>query len=211
MSNPKLYGVAGSGALICEAAFALAKLEIEHVELTWADVGWESKSLKSLNILGQVPVLEFESGEILTETNAIIHWIHSQKPEVGLILSSEDDSYINFLRWLMFLNGAVYPTYTYGDVPQRWVDHDPKAMELLRQGTEIHRKMLFEYMDREAAAPYFLGEKLCAIDLYLWMMCHWSPGEEWFENACPNIFSIKTSVEKIPEVIAVSKRNFPEE
>ncbi len=211
MSKPKLYSVPGSGAMICEAAFALAKIEIEHVDLTWNDVGWDSKSLQSLNILGQIPVLEFASGEVLTETNAILHWIHSQKPSIGLIVSSEDEGYIKFLRWLMFLNASVYPTYTYGDVPQRWVANDPNAMELLRQGTENHRKVLFQYMDKEAGAPYFLGEKPCAIDLYLWMMCHWSPGEAWFKKTCSNIFAIRTNVEKIPEVIVVSKRNFPRE
>lgn len=211
MTIPKLYSVPGSGAMICEAAFALAKIEIEPVDLTWDDIGWESKSLKKLNILGQVPVLEFTSGEILTETNAILHWIHNQKPTVGLILPAEHNMYIKFLRWLMFLNAAIYPTFAFGDVPQRWVDKDPKAMELLRHGTENHRKRMFEYMEKEAGAPYFMGEMPCAIDLYLWMMCHWSPGEEWFESKCPNIFGIRTNVEKIPEVIAVMKRNFPEE
>lgn len=211
MTKPKLYSVPGSGAMVCEAAFALANIEIEHVDLTWDDVGWESKPLQNLNILGQIPVLEFTSGEILTETNAILHWIHSQNPSVGLMLSTENNAYIKFLRWLMFLNAAVYPTFTYGDVPQRWVAHDPKATELLRQGTENHRKTLFKYMENEAGAPYFLGENLCAIDLYLWMMCHWSPGEEWFEKACPNIFAIRANTEKIPEVIAVTNRNFPEE
>lgn len=211
MSNPRLYGVPGSGAMICEAAFALANIEIDIVDLTWSDVGWESKSLQHLNMLGQVPVLEFASGEVLTETNAILHWIHSQEPEIGLILSSENVGYVKFLRWLMFLNASVYPTFTYGDVPQRWVDNDPKASELLRQGTENHRKTLFEYMEKDASTPYFMGDKLCAIDLYLWMMCHWSPGEEWFQRACPNIFATRTNIEKISEVITVTARNFPEE
>lgn len=195
--------------MICEAALALAKIEIEHVDLTWGDVGWESQSLQKLNILGQVPVLEFASGEILTETNAILHWIHSQEPTVGLMVSTEDEGYIKFLRWLMFLNASVYPTYTYGDVPQRWVANDPHATELLRKATEDHRKTLFEYMDNEAGAPYFLGKELCAIDLYLWMMCHWSPGEKWFERVCPSVYAIRRNVEKVPEVIGVSNRNFP--
>lgn len=197
--------------MICEAAFKLAQIDIEHIDLTWDDVGWDSETLKDLNILGQIPTLQLPDGEILTETNAILHWIHDQSPDTGLILLHTDNKRTKFLRWLMFLNAAVYPTFTYGDVPTRWVNNDERAGELLGQGTESHRKTLFTYLEEEASAPYFLGDVFCAIDLYLWMMCYWRPGKDWFERSCPKIHAIGLKVEDIPEVIQVVNRNFPDD
>ena len=37
-------------------------------------------------------------------------------PSVG------DAARVSFLRWLVFLVANVYPTYTYGDEPSRFVD-----------------------------------------------------------------------------------------
>lgn len=197
--------------MICEAAFKLAEIDIHHADLTWEDVGWNSKPLRDLNILGQIPTLELPDGEIITETNAILHWIQALKPSVGLIQSISDATYVKFLRWLMFLNAAVYPTYTYGDVPTRWVGGNEQASDLLRKGTEDHRETLFTYMEPNAGAPYFLGDAFCAIDLYLWMMCHWRPGKDWFQRVCPKIHAIGLEVETIPEIIHVMNRNFPDE
>ena len=209
MTRPVLYGVPGSGAMICEAGFALAEIEIDCRDLTWDDVGWGRKPLQSLNPLGQIPTLVLPSGEILTESSAILHWIHSQNPSVGLIRSPDQSYYVKFLRWFMFLNGAVYPTFTYGDKPMRWVDQDQKAAELLRAGTDKHRKMLYEYLEPEATTPFFLGNEVCAIDLYLWMMSYWRPGKDWFKSHCPSIFSIAEKVESMPIVSQVESRNFP--
>ena len=197
--------------MICEAAFKLAEIDIQHADLTWEDVGWNSKPLRNLNILGQIPTLVLPDGEIITETNAILHWIHAQSPSVGLIQSISDATYVKFLRWLMFLNAAVYPTYTYGDVPTRWVGDNEQAADLLRKGTDNHRQTLFTYMEPNAGVPFFLGEVFCAIDLYLWMMCHWRPGKDWFQQACPKIHAIGSKVETIPEIIHVMNRNFPDE
>ena len=197
--------------MICEAAFKLAKIDIQHADLTWDDVGWDSEPLRNLNILGQIPTLQLPDGQILTETNAILHWIHGQNPNVGLIQSTSDATYVKFLRWLMFLNAAVYPTFTYGDLPTRWVDDNKQAGDLLKKGTDSHRETLFAYMEPNAGAPYFLGEAFCAIDLYLWMMYHWRPGKDWFQQECPKIHAIGSKVETIPEIIHVTNRNFPDE
>ena len=210
MALLKLYSVPGSGAMICEAAFALASVEIEHVDLTWDDVGWESEPLHGLNILGQIPTLVFPSGEVLTETNAILHWIHSRAPDANLMPQSDDPQYVQFLRWLMFLNAAVYPTFTYGDVPTRWVEDNKDAATLLQQGTDNHRKLLHKTLEKEIVCPYFLGDRFSVIDLYLWLMTYWRPGKDWFKGQCPKMYALAETVENIPEVADVAKRNFPD-
>jgi GST-like protein len=44
-----------------------------------------------------------------------------------------------FYRWAVFIIAAVYPTYTYGDDPKKWVA-DETASKLLRESTDAHRK-----------------------------------------------------------------------
>ena len=57
MAGYKLYGQAGSGSMIVEAAFAIAGVEVECVDVDWADLGWDSQPLAALNPLGQIPTL----------------------------------------------------------------------------------------------------------------------------------------------------------
>src|SRR5262245_8436214 len=48
-----LYAASGGGSMIVEAAFGFAKRPIEVVDVPWEDTGWNSKTLKALNPLGQ--------------------------------------------------------------------------------------------------------------------------------------------------------------
>lgn len=209
-ANATLYGVPGSGAMIVEAAFALAMIEINHCDLSWDDVGWESKVLKPINPLGQIPTLVFDDGTVMTETAAILQYVHDEQPQVGLIVSNDHPKRREFLRWFAFLNAAVYPTFTYGDVPKRWVADDQGGKQLL-ESTDAHRIQLMKYLEGFIGTPWFLGETFSALDLYLWKMRWWRPGKEWYAENCPKLFAIGEHADAIPEIQQTAARNFPEE
>ena len=68
----KLYATNGCGSMIVEVAFGMAKVPFEIVDVPWEDTGWKSKALKKLNPLGQVPSLVLPTGDVMTETAAIV-------------------------------------------------------------------------------------------------------------------------------------------
>ncbi len=211
MTQPyTLYTAPGSGGMIVEAAFAKAEIPLKIIEVDWQDLGWHSKALAELNPLGQIPTVVLPEGKVMTETAAIIQHIADLCPDCGLVPPPTHPMRSEYLRWLTFLVSAVYPTFTYGDVPTRWVGGDEDAAEKLRQATDEHRRTLYIYLETFCGAPWFLGKTFSAIDLYFWLMRHWRPKPEWFAENCPRLNAVSLRVEELTFVQKVSQRNFPQ-
>lgn len=192
----KLYGASGGGSMIVEAAFGFTKLPVEFVDVPWDDTGWNSKTLKKLNPLGQVPTLVLPDGTVMTESAAIILHIADRVPGFELVPAPTHAKRARFLRWLVFLVAAVYPTFTYGDATERWVGagHKEGAGKALREGTDEHRKTMWRFAERQIDGPWFLGKTMSALDLYIWMMMKWRPGADWFKAEAPKLHKIATAM-----------------
>ena len=85
-----------------------------------------------------------------------------------------------FLRWLMFLVAAVYPTFTYGDEPAKWTR---EGEDELRKSTDEHRKSLWRLVEGAVRGPWFLGETPSALDLYVAVMTRWRPAPRLVRRA----------------------------
>jgi GST-like protein len=206
-----LYGTSGTGSMIVEAALALAGARVEFVDVPWEQTGWDSSTLEGLNPLGQLPTLILPSGEVMTESAAMLLHLADRYPDSRLAPPAAHPDRPAFLRWLVFLVAAIYPTFTYGDRPRRWVEDDGDAGRRLRRGTDAHRLTLWRQVESVARAPWFLGETFSAIDLYLWLMRHWRPGPEWFAAECPRVDAIGRRATELPAVAQVQARNYPAE
>lgn len=202
-----LYAAKGGGSMIVEAVFAKANLPLDIQDVDWKDTGWDSPVLKQLNPLGQVPTLKLADGTVLTESAAIVLWITEEYPEAELAPLGGDPLRPVFLRWLIFLVSAVYPTFTYGDLPERWVGGNAAAAPLLKAGTDAHRQTLFRYVESQIQGPWFLGRRWSVLDLYLWAMTGWRPGRAWFETECPKIAAIAAAMAADPVYRRVALRN----
>lgn len=205
-----LFTAPGSGGMIVEAAFGVAGIPVKPIHVDWDDLGWQSNTLRQYNPLGQIPTLLLPDGQVMTESAAMILHLADRNPGCGLVPPADHPTRNEFLRWLIFLVSAVYPTFTYGDVPTRWVEEDEDAAARLRRGTDEHRKTLFRHMETRAGHPWFLGVDFSSLDLYLWIMRYWRPGNEWFEAECPRLNEIGLQAAEVPAVQEVQQRNFPE-
>lgn len=205
----KLYAANGGGSMIVEVAFGLANLPLEIVDVSWDDMGWTSKALKKLNPLGQVPTLIMPNGKVMTESAAIILHLADMVPGFELVPPPDHPDRAAFLRWLAFLIAAVYPTFTYGDVTERWVGapHAEGAGKLLRASTDEHRKHLWRYVESQIKGPWFLGRTMSALDVYMWPMGYWRPGIDWFAKECPKLHKIALAMKAHPVVKQVAARN----
>lgn len=210
MTSPKnyrLFGAKGGGSMIVEAAIVRAGLPVEYVDLQWDDIGWDSRTLARLNPLGQVPTLELPDGAVMTESAAMILHFAERTPSAGLVPPIDHPGHVAFLRWLVFLVAAVYPTFTYGDDPKRWLDGDEEVAKKLRASTDEHRKKLWRYVEGQIDRPWLLGGTWSALDLYVWQMSLWRPGREWFKAECPKLHAIGIAMHADATCKAVAKRN----
>jgi GST-like protein len=209
MNNaPHLLGSRGCGSVIVECAFALAGLPLEVEEVNYEPGSPTRDRLLSVNPLGQVPALLLPDGQVLTESLAMIHYVQDCAPRASLIPPVGEARRSEFYRWAVFLIAAVYPTFTYGDEPQKWVA-DPAGAEALRTSTDRHRETLLLQLEAAARGPWFLDDGFSAIDLYLTAMSHWRPRTPWFDEHAPRIAAIARRTSALPELHAILAAHFP--
>lgn len=207
MKNPLLLGCKGCGSAIVEAAFALAGVPLDVEEVDYSEGSPTRERLLAVNPLAQVPALVLPDGRALTESLAILHYLDDLEPGATLIPPPGDATRVAFYRWSVFLVAAVYPTYTYGDDPKRWVANEEGARQL-RDSTDRHRQALWLQLESAAGAPWFLGERASALDLYLAVMTRWRPGLLWFAKNTPKVVAIAKRAAALDAVASVMQRNF---
>ena len=195
-----LFVARGWGSAITEATLTVAGIAYERVEVDPNAPGEGRDRLRAANPLGQLPTIVLPDGAVLTESAAIVLRAADLAPHAGLAPAPLDPERTAFLRWLAFLVGAVYPTFTYGDEPTRWV---ATASDELRRSTDEHRKALWKQLEGEASAPWFLGPRFWAINLYVAVMTRWRPGRAWFQEHCPRLTAISDAAFRRP---AISRR-----
>lgn len=200
----KLMACRGCGSAIVEAALVLAKIPYDREEADYTTREGRDR-IAEVNPLAQVPTLVLPDGTVMTETAAIVLYLDGLVPELGLVPDVRDPLRREALRWLMFLVAAVYPTFTYGDEPNKWVGD---AGASLRESTDEHRKSLWRLVEGAARGPWFLGETPSALDLYVSVMTRWRPRREWFAQACPRLHAIATAVDADPRLAQVWATNF---
>ncbi|MEO5693336.1 MAG: glutathione S-transferase family protein [Usitatibacter sp.] len=207
MKNHVLLGSKGCGNAIVEMAFAVANIPLEFEEVDYSAGSATRARLLEANPLGQVPTLVLPDGRILTESLAMIHYANDLAPKAGLVPPKADVARVPFLRWSTFIVAALYPTWTYGDEPAKWVE-DTQGAKQLRESTDSHRKTLWAQVEDVAGEPYFLGSQFSAIDLYVTAMARWRPGQAWFTKNAPRLTAIAQKTSATAKVADVMKRNF---
>lgn len=207
MDKPLLLGCKGCGNAIVEAAFAVAGIPIGYEEVDYAADSPTRARLLSVNPLAQVPTLVLPDKRVMTESLAMLHSIDVLKPAAKLIPPPGDPTRDTFYRWAVFIVAALYPTFTYGDDPRKWVP-DEAGAKMLKDSTNRHRENLWKELDSVAGSPWFLGDRFSALDLYCAVMVHWRPGRKWFDANAPKVMAIARRAAELPAVAPVIAKNF---
>ena len=202
-----VIGVKGYGSSIVEAAMEWAGLPYAVEQVDPEDLGPGSARFAGINPLGQVPTLLLPDGTAMTESAAIILHLADIAPEAGLAPPTDDPARQAFLRWLVFLVASIYPTFTYGDDPSRFVSSE-EAQRELRRTTNSQRKDLWLFVEANTTPnPWLLGPEFSALDIYVTAMNHWRPGRAWFATNCPRLHGIATAALELPRLKPVWERN----
>jgi len=201
----RVLGTRGCGSVIVEAALVLAELPYDREELDYSTPAGRERLL-AYNPLAQVPTVILPDGTPMTESLALILAIADRVPAAGLIPAVGDPLRDPALRYLALLVTAIYPTFTYGDEPAKWVGE--AAGPALGEACLAHRQQLWRYLDGVARGPTsFLG-RFSAIDLYLAAMTRWRPGREWFAAHAPKLHAIAVALDHDPRLARLWAANF---
>ena len=134
-----------------------------------------------LNPNGLIPVLT-DGDLILYEAAAICLHLCDTHPAAGLAPAIGTTERAHFYKWLMWLTNTLQVTLAICLYPQRWVnaDNDSGAAQV-KAMAETKIGVLLDQLDAELArqaqthaAPWLLGAKYSAVDIYTLMLCRWT-------------------------------------
>lgn len=204
-----LYGRAGWGSALVEAQLAWYNLpyRTEPIGDLFADAA-AREQLGRLNPIAQVPTLLLPDGTLMTESAAITLLLGDRPDARSLVPPPAAASRASFLRWLVFLVANIYPTFTYADDPARFVAIEA-ARAPFQAAVEAHRKRLWQIVEQAAAHPWFLGDTVSALDIYVGVMTRWRPRRAWFAEHCRHLTAIARQADAEAALAEVWRRNFP--
>ena len=152
----------------------------------------------TVNPKGQVPALQLDSGEIVTEGPVIVQMIADR---VGKDLAPARDSAERYklLEWLNFLTSEVHKSF--GQLFSPVLAEDAKAFFKDRVIGKL------KYIDGQLAGrDYLMGKQFTVADGYLFTMLTWADRMKFDLSAMPNLSAYKARVAARPKVQEALKR-----
>ena len=205
-----LYGAAGSGSVPVEAAMTLIGLDYRVIEaVTWEGEA-ERDKVAAVNPMRQIPTLILPSGEVLTESAAILIWLTDAYPEARLGPTIADPRRGQFLRWMNFIPASIYSMFWVRDVPSRLVGDDTAAQAQLRRRTAERIADCWRVMESQITPGRFLlGDDLSVLDLYVAVASRWTPRRMRFQAEAPRMAEVVERVDTLPALQAFWAERFP--
>ncbi|MEG0818327.1 MAG: glutathione S-transferase family protein [Brevundimonas sp.] len=205
-----LYGAAGSGSVPVEAAMTLIGLDYRVIEaVTWEGEA-ERDKVAAVNPMRQIPALILPTGEVLTESAAILIWLADAHPEARLGPSIDDPRRAQFLRWMSFIPASIYSMFWVRDEPSRLAGDDAAAQAELKQRTLERIADCWRVMDSQITPGRFLlGEELSVLDLYVAVASRWTPRRARFAAEAPRMAEVVRRVDDLPALRDFWTERFP--
>ena len=156
----------------CALAVDIVAREIDlALELVWVDV--RAKKLKDggdlhrINPKGQVPALETDDGQFLTEGGVIIQYLCDRHGADHLLPGSLDMERYRVLEWMSFMSSELHKTFT----PLFRANTPPAYRGIAIEN--LQRR--FAWLDRVLAARSFLhAQRFTAADAYCFTIVMWA-------------------------------------
>ncbi len=209
MKPMTLYGRPGWGSALVEAQLEWLGLPFEYRAVDNLFKSAEAReALSAVNPLAQVPTLVLPGGRVMTESAAITLHLADMTGRDDLVPGPDAPERAAFLRWLVFIVANIYPTFTYGDEPARFVP-EASAHEGFRTAVDAFARHLHGMIEAEAGAPWLLGERFSALDIYAGVITRWRPRRPWFAEHAPKLHAIAERVDALAPLKPVWERNFP--
>ena len=211
--NYRLLSAPGTGSAIVEAMLALKGFPHVIEDFDYEKVAAGDPALESKNPLSELPTLVLPDGTVMTESLAILLYLDEIVREgTGirdrLLPPAGTSDRARVYRFSALIAASIYPTFTFGDSPEEWVSGEVAGREL-RKSTDARREELWKLVEKEAAdAPYWYGDQLTIVDLFVGVMVYWRPGRKWFSENTPKLTRIAANVAKHPRLATVWARNF---
>ncbi len=164
----KLYFKAGACSLsphiaLIESGLPFTLDAVDFVTRTTAS----GSELAKVNPKGQVPALQLDNGEILTEGAVIVQYIADQAPQSKLAPTNGTFERIRLQEWLNFIASELHKSIGANFNAKL----DANAKQVFKDKVAGN----FDWLSTQIKGTYLMGDTFTVADGYLFNMLSWLP------------------------------------
>ncbi|MEP6720162.1 MAG: glutathione transferase GstA [Variovorax sp.] len=169
------------------------------LDLVWVDV--RAKKLKdggdffAVNPKGQVPALQTDDGQVLTEGGVIIQYLCDRHGADALLPGTLGMARYRVLEWLGFITAELHKSFTPLFRPTTPPEYREITIESLRKRLGWIERVLTE-------RDYLLGGAFTAADAYCYSIVIWSHLHKIELDGWPRLMAYLARIEQRPSVQA---------
>jgi glutathione S-transferase len=172
-----------------EAGIAFDLAQLDRGERKTAD----GVVLSSINGKNQVPVLELDDGQVLTEGPVIAQYLADRTPGSDLLPAAGTMERYRVQEWQNYFTSELHKTYAPLFRPNTPDEFKSISRDFLGQR--------FDWIDAQLAGKQYLtGDKLTVADAYLFVVLRWSPRVGIDLSKWPNITAYMARIAGRPRV-----------
>lgn len=202
-----LYGDKGSGAFAVECALAEAGCDYRFETVSLKKNEQRSEAFKAVNPSGKIPALKLPTGEIVTESSALLLTIADRHPEAKLLPPQASAARAQTYRWIAYMQSEIYPMVEIVDYPERFTREGADKKQLRRKARERIRER-FLAVENAIAGPWLLSMGFSIVDIYAAMFSRWSIGTDWRNENLPKVNALAAALSQRPRAAPVWERHF---
>jgi glutathione S-transferase len=163
--------------------------------------GQKSGDFRKINPNGRIPALQ-DGKLVMFESAAIVLHLVDHHPESKLAPPPGTAERAKFYQWLIFLTNSLQEELMIFQYPDRLAGSDAKAMATVMHGAEQRAGGFLDVIEDhlKSNGPFFLGEKVSAVDLYLVMLARWARPMAKPPRARPHVAKLLDLVASRPAV-----------
>ena len=191
----KLYYSPGACSLSPHIVLREAGLpfELERVDVAQKKLKPGGADFLKVNAKGQVPVLQLDNGEILTEGPVIVQYVADQKPASGLAPANGTMARYHTQEWLNYITSELHKVFA-----PLFRPNTPEAFVKITKENLANR---FAYLDKQLAdRQYLTGDKFTVADAYCFVIVGWSKYKDIDLARWPNLTAYMDRVAARPKV-----------
>lgn len=156
------------------------------------------KDYWAINPKGQVPALQLDSGEMLTEGPVIVQYLADQKPASGLVPAAGTIERYRVQEWLNFITSELHKSF--GPIFR------PTTPDAFKTISKENLGKRFDWLDKQLAGKqYLMGDQFTVADAYLFTVLRWTSRIEIDIAKWPNLKAYMDRVAARPKVQAAMK------
>jgi glutathione S-transferase len=203
----KLYARKGAGSAAVEALLALLNVPYEIIDVPKTESGAAPAWFIALNPRGEVPALGLPDGSVMTESAAMMIHLADAHFEAGLAPDLGTTARAQYLRWIVYLAAAAYPSDLRLFYPERY-STDPTHAASIKAKASLDLAHDFDvFAAGMGQGPFILGDKISAADLYAAMLLSWSDDVEGLFAKHPRLKLLAQALAENATVRKVWDRN----